>query len=124
MIGFRTNGLPTPYWRELLILFFFLSLLSPAIIAFQLQRPQIQRSSFTTMMMSSTNNPMVSNAHTDDEWHPHDPAHTTPQLLEGLWFQIAQGKDMVKGVRHHAFAAWIVCLNHSSSCLFADGLCN
>jgi hypothetical protein len=34
----------------------------------------------------------------DDEWYPHDPAWTTPQLLEGLWSQIAQAKDMVKGV--------------------------
>ena len=34
----------------------------------------------------------------DDEWHPHDPAHTTPQLLAGIWWQIAQGTTMVKGV--------------------------
>lgn len=34
-----------------------------------------------------------------EEWHPHDPAYTTPQLLAGIWFQIAQAKTMVKGVR-------------------------
>ncbi len=34
-----------------------------------------------------------------EEWHPHDPAYTTPQLLAGIWFQIAQAKSMVKGVR-------------------------
>ena len=38
-------------------------------------------------------------AHEEDEWHPHDPAWTTSQLLKGLWSQIAQAKDMVKGVR-------------------------
>ena len=38
-------------------------------------------------------------SHQDDEWHPHDPAWTTAQLLQGLWSQIAQAKDMVKGVR-------------------------
>jgi hypothetical protein len=35
----------------------------------------------------------------EDEWYPHDPAWTTPQLLEGIWSQIAQAKDMVRGVR-------------------------
>jgi hypothetical protein len=38
-------------------------------------------------------------SHSDDEWHPNDPAWTTSQLLEGIWSQIAQAKDMVKGVR-------------------------
>jgi hypothetical protein len=36
--------------------------------------------------------------HTDDEWHPHDPASTTPQLLAGIWHQIAQCATMAKGV--------------------------
>lgn len=35
--------------------------------------------------------------YTDDEWHPHDPAHSTPQLLAGLWTQIANGLTLVKG---------------------------
>jgi len=34
-----------------------------------------------------------------DEWHPHDPAESTPQLLAGLWHQIAQANTMIKGVR-------------------------
>jgi hypothetical protein len=33
----------------------------------------------------------------EEEWHPRDPAFTIPQLLEGIWFQISQGKNMVKG---------------------------
>lgn len=33
----------------------------------------------------------------DDEWHPRDPAYTTPQLLSGIWHMIAQGSSMVKG---------------------------
>jgi hypothetical protein len=36
---------------------------------------------------------------TDEEWHPHDPAWTTPQLLEGIWSQIVQAKNMVRNVR-------------------------
>ena len=35
----------------------------------------------------------------EEEWHPHDPAWTTPQLLEGIWSQIAQAKNMVRNVR-------------------------
>ena len=41
--------------------------------------------------------PHPSAFHTDDEWHPRDPAHTTPQLLAGIWYQIAQGATMSKG---------------------------
>jgi hypothetical protein len=37
---------------------------------------------------------------TEEEWHPHDPAWTTPQLLEGIWSQIAQAKNMVRNVRN------------------------
>lgn len=37
--------------------------------------------------------------HSDDEWHPRDPAFTTPQLLVGIWQQIAQATSMAKGVR-------------------------
>lgn len=40
-----------------------------------------------------------SNEEEEEEWHPRDPAHTTPQLLAGLWHQIAQAGSMTKGVR-------------------------
>lgn len=51
----------------------------------------------TTRWMSSSRSDALA-SHSDDEWHPHDPAWTTPQLLEGIWSQIAQAKDMVRGV--------------------------
>jgi hypothetical protein len=35
---------------------------------------------------------------TDEEWHPNDPAYTTPQLLVGIWDQIAMAKTLTKGV--------------------------
>jgi hypothetical protein len=45
-----------------------------------------------------------SNTHNDDEgdeeeeeWHPRDPAHTTPQLLAGIWHQISEASGMPKG---------------------------
>ena len=41
----------------------------------------------------------VPEVHSDDEWHPRDPAKTTPQLLSGLWHQITQAGSMAKGVR-------------------------
>lgn len=34
----------------------------------------------------------------EEEWYPRDPAYTTPQLLVGLWSQIAQASTMAKGV--------------------------
>ena len=34
----------------------------------------------------------------EEEWHPRDPAYTTPQLLVGLWSQIAQAGTMTRGV--------------------------
>lgn len=34
----------------------------------------------------------------EEEFHSRDPAETTPQLLKGIWEQIAQGGSMVKGV--------------------------
>ena len=61
----------------------------------------------------------------DEEWHPHDPAWTTSQLLKGLWSQIAQAKDMVKGVRVCVFVcvcAWfcynIVQFLNNNNCYF------
>ena len=56
---------------------------------------QRQTPSTSTLLLASP-----ANHHSDDEWHPHDPAWTTPQLLEGLWSQIAQAKTMIRGVRY------------------------
>lgn len=40
-------------------------------------------------------------ADTDNEdFHPEDPASTTPQLLKGIWDQIAQALSMERGVSH------------------------
>ena len=36
----------------------------------------------------------------DDEFHPNDPAHTTPQLMAAIWDQIKHGATMEKGVSH------------------------
>lgn len=33
----------------------------------------------------------------DEEWHPRDPASTTPQLLKAIWLQIAAGCKLSKG---------------------------
>lgn len=41
----------------------------------------------------------VPEVHSDNEWHPRDPAKTTPQLLAALWHQITQAGSMSKGVR-------------------------
>jgi hypothetical protein len=53
-----------------------------------------------TQLASSTTGGGNANAgfYTDDEWHPHDPAETTPQLLASIWCQISHGTTMVKGV--------------------------
>jgi hypothetical protein len=40
----------------------------------------------------------VPEVHSDNEWHPRDPARTIPQLLVALWHQITQAGRMVKGV--------------------------
>jgi hypothetical protein len=64
-----------------------------------------------------------SSSNKNDEWHPHDPAWTTPQLLEGIWSQIAQAKNMVRGVRGVVFV-FVGCFdfvgilkpNHDGSC--------
>lgn len=52
----------------------------------------------------------------EEEWHPRDPAKTTPQLLSSLWSQIAQGcKNLSKGV---SFAAnKCVVLRHDIICI-------
>jgi hypothetical protein len=51
-----------------------------------------------TQLASSTTGGSNAGFYTDDEWHPHDPAETTPQLLASIWDQIANGLSMVKGV--------------------------
>jgi hypothetical protein len=52
----------------------------------------------TTQLASSTTGGSNAGFYTDDEWHPHDPAETTPQLLSSIWAQISNGITMVKGV--------------------------
>jgi hypothetical protein len=51
-----------------------------------------------TQLASSTTGGSNAGFYTDDEWHPHDPAETTPQLLSSIWCQISNGISMVKGV--------------------------
>jgi hypothetical protein len=41
----------------------------------------------------------VPEVYSDNEWHPRDPAQTTPQLLAALWHQITHAGSMSKGVR-------------------------
>jgi hypothetical protein len=53
--------------------------------------PIITSLSSTSLQSTQSNN--------DEEFHPSDPASTTPQLLSSLWLQIAQGcKNLAKGV--------------------------
>ena len=40
----------------------------------------------------------VPEVYSDNEWHPRDPASTTPQLLAAMWHQITQAGGMAKGV--------------------------
>jgi hypothetical protein len=49
-------------------------------------------------LLQSSKSDFLKQAETDDEWHPHDTAETTTQLLAGIWWQIAQAGTMVKGV--------------------------
>ena len=56
-----------------------------------LPRQQLPRQSLLLLRMLPPSS-------SDDEWHPNDPAWTTPQLLEGIWGQIAQAKNMVRNV--------------------------
>ena len=61
------------------------------------------------LLLSSSSSAQQQPQEEEEEWHPHDPAWTTSQLLKGLWSQIAQAKDMVKGVRVCVFVcvcAW------------------
>jgi hypothetical protein len=52
-------------------------------------------SSRTGLFLSNTNDEQ--DAEEDEEWHPRDPAHTTPQLLAGIWHQISEASGMPKG---------------------------
>ena len=54
----------------------------------------------------------------DDEWHPRDPASTTPQLLAGLWHQIAQSGTMTRGVGDLCL---FVCLFVCVVCSYRNG---
>jgi hypothetical protein len=60
--------------------------------------PTSSASRSTSQLASSTTGGSNAGFYTDDEWHPHDPAETTPQLLSSIWAQISNGITMVKGV--------------------------
>jgi hypothetical protein len=72
-----------------------LALLLPTVHAFVAIRSRQQPSNYRATLQLHSVDP----SSTDDEWHPRDPAHTTPQLLAGVWHQIAQVGSLVKGVR-------------------------
>ena len=60
---------------------------------------------------SSASTSLSSSGKDDEEWHPRDPAKTTPQLLSSLWLQVAQGcKSLSKGVSrkiaYNLFEPW------------------
>jgi hypothetical protein len=44
------------------------------------------------------------------EFHPSDPARTTPQFLTGLWQLIARGNTMVRGVSTTMHIYIIICI--------------
>jgi hypothetical protein len=73
-----------------------LALLLPTAYAFLDIRSRQQPSNYRATLQLHSVDP--SSIPSDDEWHPRDPAHTTPQLLAGLWHQIAQVGSLVKGV--------------------------
>ena len=50
----------------------------------------------TTPTNSGDASPQAEND--EEDWHPEDPARTTPQFLCALWQMIARGSNMVKGV--------------------------
>lgn len=60
--------------------------------------PKGRLSSSARFSSKDDNGDDAANDGDDDEWFPHDPAWTTPQLLEGIWSQIAQAQDLVHGV--------------------------
>ena len=74
-----------------------LSLWPSLIAAFQLPARCCRRIQSQSQRFESLS--PLDQAESDDEWHPHDPANTVPQLLSSLWSQIAQAGNMVKGVR-------------------------
>mmetsp|Transcript_11287 Transcript_11287/g.15632 ORF Transcript_11287/g.15632 Transcript_11287/m.15632 type:complete len:603 (-) Transcript_11287:299-2107(-) len=58
---------------------------------------------------------MSDEAEEEEEWHPRDPAKTTPQLLASIWNLIGRGKDMVRGESFTAiFPEMISLLNNPS----------
>jgi hypothetical protein len=52
----------------------------------------------------------VPEVYSDNEWHPRDPASTTPQLLAAMWHQITQAGGMAKGVSYQVNIEWIISL--------------
>lgn len=71
-----------------------------------LRLPQLTTTTTASQKGHSSSGPLYSSAKNDnnddeeeeEEWHPRDPAHTTPQLLAALWHQIAHAGSLVKGV--------------------------
>jgi hypothetical protein len=57
-----------------------------------------QQQHHTLVFSSSSPSPEANGEEEEEEWHPHDPADTMPQLLAGLWHQIAEAGSMLKGV--------------------------
>jgi hypothetical protein len=82
------------------LLLLLLATLSSVATAFQLGSNHNHRPSSSSIprRRSSLDDDAVLETD-DDEWHPHDPANTIPQLMEAVWSQIAQAGGMVKGVR-------------------------
>ena len=64
------------------------------------------RQQYTSSQLQLSLDP--SSFYTDDEWHPNDPAYTTPQLLVGIWEQISMAKTMTKGVRTNAEVSYYI----------------
>jgi len=60
--------------------------------------PQLIRSIQPSSSSHQTSSLFAGKDEGDEEFHTRDQAETTPQLLKGIWQQIAQGSTMVKGV--------------------------
>lgn len=81
--------------------------------AFRTMVPQASRSlSFLPWSRASTQKQRkwsLSSTKEEEEWYPHDPAWSTPQLLEGIWSQIALAKNLMRGVRGLRFDRVLFC---------------
>jgi hypothetical protein len=75
---------------------FCLALVPYSAKAFRLTQPYTRRNPSFLRLHSQLS---PDSFYSDDEWHPNDPAYTTPQLLVGIWDQIAMAKTLTKDVR-------------------------